>query len=207
MRSQESADELRATLIGHAQRIVARDGADALTMRLLAGEAGCALGLPYKVFANRDELVAELVAREFRQLGTEFAQLIAGAGTGTVGTNLARYADLLLDAPGIILAHQIGHDPALRAAIQGIAEEMGVVPEVETVVVDYLAAEQRLGRIDPAVDVRAMGFLVAGAIHNLLAAGPQYPRPSRRQLRQMLDALADRLTPPTPQEEADVTHH
>ena len=50
-----SRDDLRSDLVQVAQRIVARDGAAALTMRALAAEAGCAVGLPYKVFASRDE--------------------------------------------------------------------------------------------------------------------------------------------------------
>ena len=37
------------------------------------------------------------------------------------------------------------------------------------------------------------GFLLAAAIHNLVVSGPAYPRPSRRQLRQRLDAIAARL--------------
>jgi hypothetical protein len=45
------------------------------------------------------------------------------------------------------------------------------------------------------VDVDAFGFLLAGAIHNLIMSGDAWPRPSRRQLRRRLDAVAAAITP------------
>jgi hypothetical protein len=47
-RSAENTDQLRASPIQHARRLVNRDGAAVLTMRALAVEAGCAVGLLYK---------------------------------------------------------------------------------------------------------------------------------------------------------------
>lgn len=190
---------LRATLVDAARRVVDRDGPGGLTMRSLATEAGCAVGLPYKVFASRDELVAELIAAELGELQVQFRALVAGAGTGTVGGNLGRYADLLLGSPVVGLAHEIAHDEVLSAAVDKQAGDTGAVSAVVTTVTEYLAAEQRLGRVDDAVDVEAFGFLVAGAVHNLLMAGDPYPRPSAHHLRQMLAAVADRLTTPLPQ--------
>jgi AcrR family transcriptional regulator len=200
-RTAEATDELRASLIEVAQRLVARDGASALTMRALALEAGCAVGLPYKVFSNRDELVAELIYVEFVRLRDAFDELVARAGTGTVGGNLGRYAELLLDSPSIGLAHEIAHDEALSEGINAKAGETGVVAAVGSTVVDYLAAEKRLGRVDADVDEHAFGFVIAGAVHNLLMSGEPYPRPSLRQLKRMLAAVATRLAPAQQPEE------
>ena len=61
---------------------------------------------------------------------------------------------------------------------------------------DYLAGEQKLGRVAADVDVKAFGFLITGAIHNLIEAGAAYPRPDRRRLRRYLSAVADQLAPP-----------
>jgi AcrR family transcriptional regulator len=194
-RTVEDTDELRASLIEVARQLVERDGAAALTMRALAAEAGCAVGLPYKLFASRNELVAELILTEFGRLQESFAALVAQAGTRTVGANLGRYAELLLHSPSIALAHEIAHDEELTQAVSIRAGESGAVDSVISTVADYLAAEQRLGRVDPEVDVQAFAFVIAGAVHNLLVSGDPYPRPSARTLKRMLAAVAARLGP------------
>lgn len=194
-RTAESTEKLRADLIRCAQRLVARDGAGALTMRALAAEAGCALGLPYKVFASREELIAELIRIEYARLRDAFAELIASAGTGTVGGNLGRYAEILLESPVVSLAPELHRDEALSKAVDDEAVEAGLVTAVESTVVQYLTAEKRLGRVAADVDESAFGFLVAGAVHNLLASGPAYPDPGIGGVKRMLHAIADRLVP------------
>lgn len=192
-RTAEGTEQLRAELIRCAQRLVARDGAGALTMRALAAEAECALGLPYKVFASREALIAELIRIEYARLRDEFARLIASAGTGTVGGNLGRYAELLLESPVVSLAPELHHDEALSKAVDDEAVQAGLVTEVANTVVRYLAAEKRLGRVAADVDEDAFGFLIAGAIHNLLATGPAYPNPGIDEVKRRLDAVAARL--------------
>lgn len=194
-RTPETTRQLRDSLIEHAQRLVSREGAAALTMRALAKEAGCAVGLPYKVFANREALVAELILAEFRRLRSAFDELVASAGTGTVGDNLARYAEVLLESPAVRLAHEIHHDPELSKAVDADAVETGLVARLESTVVEYLAAEKSLGRVDRGVEPRAFGFLIAGAVHNLLMSGPAYPRPSMGRIREIFSAVATRLVP------------
>jgi AcrR family transcriptional regulator len=194
-RSPQSIEALRSSLLEVARRLVARDGPTALTMRALATEAGCALGLPYKVFTNRNELVAELIRTEFVRLRAAFDDLIASAGTKTVGYHLGRYAELLLGSPAIGLAREIADDEVQLKAVDVSAGETGVVAGLESTLVDYLAAEKRLGRVDADVDEHAFGFLVAGAIHNLLVSGEPYPRPNMRRLKRWLAAVGARLAP------------
>lgn len=194
-RSPETTDALRASLVEHALRLVARDGASALTMRALAAEAGCAVGLPYKVFADRHELVTAMVHAELESLRNAFDELLARAGRHTVGGNLAWFADVLLDSPAVALGDEIAADATLTTAANTEFHTTGLSTAFDTVVPDYLAAEQRAGRVDPALDAKAFGFLVVGALHNLLASGPGYPKPSRRELRRLLDTVAAGLAP------------
>lgn len=186
---------------------MARDGAAALTMRALAAEAGCAVGLPYKIFASRAELVAELVHAEFVRLRAAFDALVADAGTGTVGDNLGRFAELLLDSPAVGLAHDlphdVPHDETLTQDINERAGETGVVTAVTTTVTDYLAAEKRLGRVEPGLDEQAFGFLISGAVHNLLVSGDPYPKPSLPELKRLLAAVAAQIAPDPHKEETD----
>jgi AcrR family transcriptional regulator len=192
-RTEEATRALRADLIGTARGIIERDGATGLTMRSLAAEANCAVGLIYKIFADREELVSELLREEFGQLSAALELWVAEAGERTVADNLARYAHLLLDSPAVALSAQVGHDRTLAHALDVEAADTGVVAALESAVVRYLAAEKRIGRIDRAVDDRAFGFLIAGSIHNLLVSGELYPRPSRQRMDDILRAVAERL--------------
>lgn len=194
-RTPDATEELRSSLLDLAQELVARDGPSGLTMRSLAAEAGCAVGLIYKVFTNREDLVVELISREFVRLRAEFDRLVADAGSGTVAGNLARYAEVLLSSPAARLSHAVDSEE-LTQAVDARAHQTGVVAALETTVADYLAAEQRLGRVDAGVDTQAFGFVISGAVHNLLVSGDAYPRPSRRRLAALLAAVAARLEPP-----------
>lgn len=194
-RTAEARQELRASLLDHARRLIERDGAAALTMRALAAEAGCAVGLPYKVFSGREEIVAELVGAEFRRLRQEFDAWAASAGTGTVGANLARYARLFVTAetPVFRLVGE-GSDAGLESAAGAAAESSGLLEAFGNTVAGYLAAEKRLGRVAAGVDEDAFGFLITGAIHNLVHVGDGYPRPDLAGIERHLHAVADRIT-------------
>ena len=194
-RDPDATAELRASLLRDARSLVERGGPEALTMRAIAAEAGRAIGLPYKVFANREEIVAELVLEEFVDLRTELDRWTARAGRGTIGGNLAAYARIMLDRdlPVWQMINDLG-DSALSRAAASKAGPSGLLASFDSTVRDYLDAEQRLGRIHADVDVDAFGFLITGAIHNLLTAGRGYPRPSRRRLDEMLRAIASRIS-------------
>jgi AcrR family transcriptional regulator len=195
-RTADSTEELRASLVAHAQRIVTRDGPVALTMRALAAEAGCAVGLPYKVFSDRHDLVAAVLRAEFTRLQTAGRDLVSRAGDGTVGANLAWFAELLLDSPAVALAPEVFADEALAEAFNETVQETGVGPSMfETAYAAYLAAEKDAGRVRSDTDEQAFAFLLAGAIHNLVVSGEAYPTPHRRQLRRYLKATAAAISP------------
>jgi AcrR family transcriptional regulator len=189
----ETIEGLRASLVRHALRLVTREGATGLTMRALAAEAGCAVGLPYKVFADRRDLIAEMLRMELARMRAAFDELIERAGTGTVGGNLAWLANVLLDSPAIALADEVAGDERLTESSHTEFHESGLDTAFDTVVPQYLAAEKRAGRVAPDVDEDAFGFVIVGAIHNLLVSGEAYPHPSRDELARRLAAVADRL--------------
>ena len=151
-RTAETTAALRESLVAHAQRIVAREGASALTMRALAAEAGCAVGLPYKVFVDRRDLIAELVHAEFIEMQAVFDELVARAGTGTIGGNLSWFADVLLTSPAVAVAQEVFADEQLTKIVTARIHETGAGPgSFETILSGYLAAEKRAGRVDPDV--------------------------------------------------------
>lgn len=195
-RTSEEVDAIRASLVSAAKVLVRREGANALTMRAVAREAGCALGLPYKFFADREELVLELVAAELAELTSALDAWLQTSGRRSVGANLERYAKILLDSdtPALLGANALD-DAALKARVRRMTQESGLTHSFDEAIAAYLRAEQEFGRVRPGVNVDAFGFLIAGAIHNLVVAGELYPRPSRRELRRFLDECAAAIAP------------
>ena len=195
-RGAEATEALRATLIDHARQLVDREGASALTMRALAAQAGCATGLPYKVFADRQDLVLQIIHAELERLQAASDELMVRVGRKTVGGNLAWFSGEILGSTPVALIREVaGHDHLSRV-VTSRAHSTGVGPgSLETGITNYLAAEQKAGRIDGGVDVAAFGFVIAGSIHNLIVSGDAWPRPSRRQLQQRLTAIAAAIAP------------
>ncbi|WP_436499693.1 TetR/AcrR family transcriptional regulator [Actinokineospora sp. HUAS TT18] len=194
-RTEEEKRRLRESLLEHAARMVAARGPAALTMRALANDAGCAVGLPYKVFASREDLVSALILAELDRLRASFEEFVADAGAESVAENLDRFARLLLDTPAIALSGEIAHDEvALRVVAEG-AEGRGFVGAMEAAVESYLAAEKRLGRVRVDVDEAAFAFVITGAVHNLLVSPSGYPRPTRERVEQVLAAVAAAIGP------------
>jgi AcrR family transcriptional regulator len=193
-RPAETTEELRVSLIEHARRLVAREGPAKLTMRSLAAEAGCALGLPYKAFSDRADLMVELVHASFGDVRRAGDELLGRVGRGSVAGNLAWFADWLLDSPGVALAQHVLSDEALAESVVAHFHATGEGPtQLESLLSDYLAGEQRAGRVAPEVDARAFGFVLAGAIHHLVVMGEGYPRPSKRRLARILAAVCARF--------------
>ena len=190
-RSAEATERLRASLVDHARTLIAREGADALTMRGLASEAGCAVGLTYKLFADRRELVGEIVRAELGLLREASDELLARAGTRTVGANLMRYAETVLDSPAVALTRDLLNDEDLMRSVAASADHAGFGPAAfPRILTRYLAAEQEAGRVAGHVDTDAFGYLISSTLHNLLVAGDAWPKPSRPRLQQMFDATA-----------------
>jgi len=195
-RAPESTSALRASLVDHARRLVGREGASALTMRALAAEAGCALGLPYKVFTDRNDLVVEICAAEFARLRGAYDELVARAGTATVGANLTWFAEILLGSPAVALTQEIFADETLATTIATRIHESGTDSETfETIFAGYLAAEKEVGRVDPRIDENAFAFVLAGAVHNLVVSGEAWRQPTPDQLEHQLTAIATAIAP------------
>lgn len=194
-RPAEVTARLRTDLLRHAQAIVHRDGADALTMRALAIEAGCAVGLPYKVFTDREEIVIELVLLELTSLVSAFAAWLEQSPDHSVGENLDRYASIILDSRTALFDAAAIDQDLLEARLDTATRESGFAASLDATVADYLRLEQERGRVRKDIDADAFSFLITGAVHNLVVAGKAYPRPSRSELTTFVGLIADAMSP------------
>ncbi|MDH6229148.1 TetR/AcrR family transcriptional regulator [Streptomyces sp. MJP52] len=163
--------DLRELLFDAAERVLARDGAAALTSRAVTSEAGCAKGVLHTHFAGLDEFVAELVLDRFARIAALAEGLPGRAGAGAVTDNLASVASVVLSLdPGVVGLAVTRPEASrrIREAWQAGAPGFGVV---ERSISGYLREEQRLGRVGRAVDAECVALALVGTLHHLLMTG------------------------------------
>ena len=182
---------LRESLVDHAEAIVRRDCVAGLTMRALAAESGNAVGLSYKAFASREELLGELARRAIDDLSRRLDDW-AARPDGPLDERLLEFADIVLasHAPGLVTQLPGGTNPD---GVLHDAFATGAARRWDHVLTAHLAARQRGGDVTADVDVDAYGFIIAGALHNLVVAGRAWQGPDRSTLAHHLSGVARHL--------------
>lgn len=103
-RPREHDEATRAALVEATERLVARDGAAALSVRRVAREAGTTTRAVYSLFGSRDGLLVEAIARQaFEFLYTENAKLdeTDDPAADLVAIGVRVYRRLVLEHPGL----------------------------------------------------------------------------------------------------------
>jgi len=108
--------DLRAALLRSAEKILEKEGIEALKVRQVARRAGVSHGAPYRHFPDRETLLAALAAEGYAMLGK--AQREAAAAGGLRGMGEA-YVQFAIDYPQRFRLMfggqlQIARHPALR---------------------------------------------------------------------------------------------
>ncbi|MEV6631188.1 TetR family transcriptional regulator [Actinoplanes sp. NPDC051470] len=163
--------DVREHLFGAAERVLVRSGVNALTSRAVTTEAGVAKGVLHRHFADFDAFLAELVIDRIARLAARRDDLLARVGQGTVEGNLASaLRDLFGSVAGAMLSLIIARDE-LRARLRAAGlSGIPMAADAMRMIRDYLAAEQRAGRIEAGADVDAMALLLVGSGHLIAAA-------------------------------------
>jgi AcrR family transcriptional regulator len=170
----------REHLFAAAERILLRDGPNALTSRAVTAEAGVAKGVLHRHFADFDAFLADLVLDRIARIGTQAAALRSAAGTGTVTGNLAAALTELFGPVAVAIVGLITFRDDLRARLRDARKARGVpvLGEAAAMIAAYLAAEQDLGRVAADADVRTLALMLIGSGHLLFAGhddGPPDP--------------------------------
>ena len=137
-RPKEHNEETRAALRAAAERLVAAGGADALSVRTAAAEAGTTTRAVYSLFGSKEGLVAAVAQTAFEYLYDEIDRLPKSddpaADLIAIGTEAVRR--LALDHPGLFrIAFQ---------RVAGLHADRGLVAAREKAWVQLQAAVQRL---------------------------------------------------------------
>jgi AcrR family transcriptional regulator len=95
--------DLRTGLIEAAQAIVARDGAETLSLRELAQTLGVSTAAPYRHFPDRRALLDQVAARGFAELAATYARIQAEAPSplAAMRETARAYLTLAFGRPGL----------------------------------------------------------------------------------------------------------
>ncbi|WP_327003083.1 TetR family transcriptional regulator [Dactylosporangium sp. NBC_01737] len=180
--------DVREQLFGAAERVLLRDGPNALTSRAVTTEAGCAKGVLHKHFTDFDAFLAEFVLDRIARLDERTAALRDAAGTGTVADNLTGAVTALFSSAALALVGLITARDELRARLRrDLPAGVPVLTEAAELIAAYLAAERDLGRIAPAADVDTLAAMLIGTTH-LRHAGRDTP-PDPDTVRRIVTAV------------------
>lgn len=171
---QQRAEVTVDAIVVAVERILERDGADALTTNRIAEVAGVSIGSLYHYFPNKESLVRALSQRYLDEALAKSRALIAAAATLTLPQ--------LVDAIGMAL---VGVDRELRPIHRWLYElrtSAGFHDQVRTAfdalvadVAAFLAARPELA----VPDARAAAFVVVHAIEGLVSALATRPAVAR----------------------------
>ncbi|MEV8633717.1 TetR/AcrR family transcriptional regulator [Streptosporangium sp. NPDC051023] len=179
----------REQLFSAAERVLLRDGPDALTSRALTVEAGVAKGVLHRHFDDFDAFLAELVLDRIARLDTQAAALRESAGTGTVADNLTGALTELFSSVAVAIVALITFRDGLRARLrQAGLTGVPLAREAAVMIASYLAVERDLGRIAADADVDTLAPTLIGAGHLLFADRKSTP-PDAEAVRRMVTTV------------------
>ncbi len=189
---------MRGQLFDAAERVLLRDGPDALTTRSVTAKAGVANGVLHRHFDDFDAFLAELVLDRIARMDTQAAALRESAGTGTVAGNLTGALTALFESVAVAIVALVTFRDELRARLRR-AGRAGVplLTEAVVMIASYLSAERDLGRIAADADVDTLAPTLIGAGH-LLFADRKGPRPEAGAVRKMVTTVIAGVGPEPP---------
>jgi AcrR family transcriptional regulator len=187
--------DARDQLFDAAERVLLRDGPNALTSRAVTTEAGCAKGVLHRHFADFDAFLAELVADRVARLDSQAAALRTSAGTGTVAGNLTDALTDLFGSVALGIVSLVVSRDELRARLrQARPAGIPLLTEATAMIASYLTIERDLGRIAADADVDTIAPTLVGAAH-LLFAGREGIPPGAGAVRKLVTTVIAGVVP------------
>ena len=187
--------DAREQLFAAAERVLLRDGPNALTSRAVTAEAGCAKGVLHRHFADFDDFLAGLVLDRVGRIGAQAATLRHSAGTGTVAGQLTGALTDLFGSVAVAIVGLITFRDDLRARLrQAGMTGVPVLTEAAAMIAAYLVAERDLGRIAADADVDTLALMLIGTGH-MLFAGREGTWPEAGAVEKVVTAVMAGVVP------------
>lgn len=183
--------DAREQLFDAAERVLLRDGPNALTSRAVTTEAGFAKGVLHRHFADLDTFLAELVLDRIARIDSQAAALRHSAGTGTVADNLTAALMALFEsiAPGILGLVTSRHDLLARLR-QTTSTGIPVLTEATAMIASYVTTERERGRIASDADIDTLAPMLIGTGHLLFAGREGAPPQTETVHKAVTTAIA-----------------
>ncbi|WUH94631.1 TetR/AcrR family transcriptional regulator [Streptomyces sp. NBC_00433] len=182
--------DVREQLFDAAERILLREGQNALTSRAITAEAGVAKGVLHRHFADFDTFLAELVRDRIGRVEHQATALRESAGTGTVEGNLGDTLSTLFCSVAVAIVGLVTARDSLRAMLRGSGVSgVPVLAEATEMVAAYLRAERDLGRLAPDADVDTLAMMLIGTGHLLFAGLQPGTAPEAAEIRTVVRTL------------------
>ena len=187
--------DVREQLFDAAERVLLRDGPNALTSRAVTTEAGYAKGVLHRHFADFDAFLAKLVLDRVDRIGYQAAALRESAGTGTVADNLVDALTDLFGSVAVAIVALVIFRDELRARLrQTWPTGVPLATEAATMIASYLTAERDLGRIAEDAHLDTLALTLIGAAHLLFADRKGTP-PRPEAVRNMVTTVLAGVVP------------
>jgi len=163
---------LRERLIDAAERIIAAEGLAALKARDIAHEAGCAIGMIYKLFAHMDELVLCVGVRTLAMLDVALTKAHSREGGESGEEAVAE----LVRLAGAYLEFAARHTIRWRALFEHRMTHSHALPEwfIERQHLLFAQLEQPLSALLPEFTPsarRVFARTLFSAVHGIVALG------------------------------------
>ena len=197
--------QLREHLIDAGERLLTERGqVGSITTRDITRAAGVSDGVLYNYFADKNDLLVTSLVRRFSRIVGQFDTDLPEPGTGTVEDNLTTLALAILRLHGAglpLLVGLLGEPDLLRRFLDQIHRSPTGPQVIPHRLIEYLAAEQALGRISSTA-FDAATTLIAGGAAMLALSSVILERPLEElaaQLPGMMRLLVHGLAaPPAP---------
>ncbi|MFU0243020.1 TetR/AcrR family transcriptional regulator [Streptomyces scabiei] len=188
---------VRGQLFEAAERVLLRDGPEALTSRAVTEEANCAKGVLHRHFTDFDAFLAELVLDRVRGIEGGTATLCAAAGTGSVVDHLADALQDLFRPVTVAIVALITFRDGLRTRLrQAGLTGIPLLVQGTAMIAAYLAAERESGRLAGDADIDTLAPTLVGAGHLLFADRTSAPPRSAAVRKMVTTVVAGAVRPP-----------
>ncbi|MGG8408298.1 TetR/AcrR family transcriptional regulator [Streptomyces sp. 12297] len=187
----------RGQLFEAAERVLLRDGPDALTSRAVTDEANCAKGVLHRHFTDFDAFLAELVLDRVRGIEDRTTTLRAAAGTASVVDNLSDALQDLFGPVTVAIVALIAFRGGLRARLcEAGLTGIPLVVQGAAMIAAYLTAERESGRLAGDADIDTLAPTLVGAGHLLFADRTSAPPQTAAVRKMVTTVIAGALTSP-----------
>ncbi|MEU5870400.1 TetR/AcrR family transcriptional regulator [Glycomyces sp. NPDC047369] len=178
--------DARERLLAAAERVLLRDGQNALTSRSVTEEAGVSKGVLHRHFADFDDFLAELVRTRIALAQTEIGAL---QGSDPLVENLAAALTAVFTPVNLGLVKAVIARDGLRSRLRATTPQgLPILNEASASLAAYLDAERRVGRLRPDADPRTLAMTLVGTGH-LLFAGELGGLPDASAVREIVEAV------------------